>query len=240
MGKDPHVSEYAMRYRVGVEDIEPNHYVAFVFNLPGCFNSAGTEAEAVNTVPEQIMAYYDWIIQHDPSLVVPTPSFSVEVAETFQALPSPSDPDYLVNAFFADDQRPLGYWDVVTAQRLLEWSRKDLFDIVQTIPSAQLHQPIPTEVRGSVAGILEHIAGAENWYLSHFELALDRTVLPNDPLERLMAVREHSHRQLMGDEHVHEDNGEQWSARKLVRRMLWHERDHTRHIKQICAAEGMT
>ncbi len=58
-----------------------------------------------------------------------------------------------------------------------------------------------------------------------------------------MAVREHAYRQLVhlvGDEHVHEDNGEQWSARKLVRRMLWHERDHTRHIKQICAAEGMT
>jgi hypothetical protein len=29
--------------------------------------------------------------------------------------------------------------------------------------------------------------------------------------------------------------GEFWSPRKLLRRAVWHERDHSQHIRQLCA-----
>jgi predicted RNase H-like HicB family nuclease len=88
-----------MLYRLAVEDIEPNHWVAWVLDLPGCFSSAQTEAEAVAQAPERILTYYAWLSSHDPSLPVVKGLPAVTVVDRFRAYTSPADPDYLVNAF---------------------------------------------------------------------------------------------------------------------------------------------
>jgi hypothetical protein len=49
-------------------------------------------------------------------------------------------------------------------------------------------------------------------------------------------VRRNSRKQvikLVGDEQVLQNCDELWSGRKIVRRTLWHERDHTQHILQL-------
>ena len=48
-----------------------------------------------------------------------TEPIEVVIAETFHSFASTQDPEYLVNAFFEDDRRPLHYWDVELALRLL-------------------------------------------------------------------------------------------------------------------------
>jgi len=40
----------------------------------------------------------------------------------------------------------------------------------------------------------------------------------------------------IGDERLVENNGELWTPRKIIRRALWHERDHANHIRQLMAA----
>ena len=35
------------------------------------------------------------------------------------------------------------------------------------------------------------------------------------------------------DVRITEDRDELWSSRKVLRRALWHERDHTQHIRQL-------
>ncbi|MBN1318801.1 MAG: hypothetical protein JXA42_25195 [Anaerolineales bacterium] len=91
-----------MLYRVAVEDIEPNHWVAWILDLPACFSSAQTQASAIALVPEQISTYYSWLQGHDGSLPVVTEpgQVEVEIVETFNSFPSTQDPDYVVNAFF--------------------------------------------------------------------------------------------------------------------------------------------
>jgi len=230
-----------MRCRVAVEDIEPGHYVAWVLDLPGCFSSAPTEEKAVTCVPDRVADYFSWLSRHDPSLSVSRGPFEVEVVEVFCAFPSQEDPDYLVNAFFEDDRRPLGYWEVEGALRLLGWSRQDLLAAVQPLSHERLHRPIPGQVHASIAGILEHVAGAENWYLGQLDRALDRSALAGDPLARLGAVRTHARAQLVGligEDRIVQNLGESWSARKVLRRMLWHERDHTQHIAQLVLCQG--
>lgn len=225
-----------MCYRVAVEDIEPNHYVAWLLDLPGCFSSAPTKEGAVANVPGRIANYYAWLINHDSSLPVVNSPFEVEVVEVFQAFISDEDPDYLVNAFFEDDGRLLRYWDVEVALRLLRWSRQDLLKLVQPLPRERLYQAISGEVHDSIAGVLEHIAGAENWYLDHLDMGLDWSTLPDDPIEKLEAMRAHTQAQLIilvDVDRITENCGEIWSARKVLRRTLWHERDHTQHITQL-------
>jgi len=225
-----------MSYRLAVEDIEANHWIAWVLDLPACFSSAQTETEAVTRAPERIAAYYSWLSGHDPSLPEVDRPFEVELVETFRSFTSSEDPEYLVNAFFEDDRRPLTYWDVVVVLRLLQCTRRDLLNVLGTAPSEQPHQTLAGEVHGSILGLVEHVAGAENWYLGQLDLALQRVQLLANPLERLQAVRANTRVQLVkliGRERITENCDELWSARKVVRRTLWHERDHTQHIARL-------
>jgi hypothetical protein len=80
------------------------------------------------------------------------------------------------------------------------------------------------------------VAGSEWWYLDRLGLAFSRADLPEDPFERLNAVREHllaSLPSLPKRLGVVTLGGETWSARKVMRRTFWHERDHTQHILKL-------
>jgi predicted RNase H-like HicB family nuclease len=227
-----------MKYRVAVEEVEPGHWVAWALDLPGCFSSASTEDEAVERAPERIAEYFTWLASHDATLPPLEGPFEVEVMETFRAFASNEDPRYSVNAFFKDDRRVVGYWDVEVALRLLVWTREDLLRAVEPLTRERLDEPVAGEVRGSIGGILEHVARAENWYFGHLDLGLDRAQLPGDPFEMLRVVRANTRGNLVrfvGEERITNRREELWSARKVVRRTLWHERDHTQHIGGLLA-----
>jgi len=229
-----------MRYRLAVEDMEADHWVAWTLDLPACFSSARTEADAVARAPERIAEYYSWLCAHETTLPLLSGPYEAEVVETFRSFASSEDPDYLVNAFFEDDRRVLGYWDIEVALRLLRWTRQDLLRMVEPVPQDRLRQPIAGEVQGSVAGILRHVAGAENWYFGHLDLGLSRAQLPADPFEMLRDVRAHTRAQLMqlvGDGRITRRCDELWSARKVLRRTLWHERDHTQHVARLLGGQ---
>jgi hypothetical protein len=110
--------------------------------------------------------------------------------------------------------------------------------VLQTTDNRRLEQALAGEVRGLVAGVLEHVAVAENWYLSRLELGLDRRSLPEDPWDKLESVRHNTQQQLwklIGETRIVEHYDERWSARKIIRRALWHERDHTQQIEHLLA-----
>jgi len=228
-----------MRCRVAVEDIEQNHWVVWALDLPACFSSARTESDAIAKAPESITAYFSWLTNHDSSLPTISGPFEIEIVETFRSFASEEDPEYLVNAFFEDDRRPLSYWDIEVALRLLVWTRRDLTSLLQRAMKGHLSRPIAGEIGGSISGILKHIAGAENWYLEQLGLGIGQAQLPADPLLMLEVVRTSTRAQLpklVGDKRVvRGQGGELWSARKVIRRALWHERDHTQHIERLLA-----
>ena len=210
-----------------------------MLDLPCCFSSARNEKEALERAPDRITQYYSWITDHDPSMSVPDGPFEIEVVETFHSFPSPEYPDYLVNAFFEDDRRPLTASEVETALRLFNWTRQDLQNVLESARPDQLLITIDNEVHKSILGIVGHIAHAENWYFNHLDLGLEPSELPEDALERLAAVCANTRFQLielMGVGTIKENYGEHWSPRKVVRRALWHERDHTQHIRKLLSA----
>src|SRR3990172_4766185 len=110
--------------------------------------------------------------------------------------------EYEVNAFFASDRPPL------------------------------TKEEFPGE-RWPILGILEHVANAEQWYFDRLGLAQTTAEIRSDPLERIVRARNHTLATLpvlatrKGGVTL---SGETWSARKVMRRTLWHERDHTAHI----------
>jgi uncharacterized damage-inducible protein DinB len=223
-----------MHIRLAVEDIEPNHWIAWALDLPACYSSARTMDDAIAHAPKKIAEYFSWISKHENIFPIVDEPFEVQIVETIQSRVSREDPEYIVNAFFDDDRRPLGYWEVEIALRLLDWTRQGLLDVIQVISPNQLTKTLSGEARGSVTGILNHIAGAENWYFG--QLGLGMGFLPDDPLEKMDAVRSNTRQQLVklvGDERVIQNCDELWSGRKIVRRTLWHERDHTQQILKL-------
>jgi len=134
-----------MRIHLAIEDMEPNHWIAWALNLPACFSSATTATDAVSLAPQKITEYFSWLLRHNNSLLpVVKESIEVEVVETFQSFASSEDPEYIVNAFFDDDRRPLGYWDVEIGLNLLSWTRQDLLGAIQPITQEQL-KLLPTK-----------------------------------------------------------------------------------------------
>jgi len=67
-------------------------------------------------------------------------------------------------------------------------------------------------------------------------LAFPNSKLPREPFECLTKVREYILANLPAlakRTGVATLSGETWSARKVLRRTLWHERDHTEHIRKL-------
>lgn len=220
-----------MLYQLGTEDIEPNHWVAWVFELPGCYSKASNREDAIAKAPSRIAQYFEWLSSHNYKAPRVAEPIEVEVSESFNSFIS--EGDYIVNAFFKDDLRLLSQDKIEHALRLLEYTRSDLLQVVQQMSSDRLDKPIRGEVQGSIRGILNHVAWAEWWYFDRLNLAFKEEEMPEDVMSTLEKVRTHTRRQLLqlvSDTTITERIGEQWSARKIVRRTLWHERAHTEQI----------
>jgi uncharacterized damage-inducible protein DinB len=141
---------------------------------------------------------------------------------------------YEVDAWFLDDWKPLTVEDVERAALLLAWSRVDLLEAVYGLSSKSLNAQHPGE-RWSILGILEHIDGGEQWYLDRLGLASPQS-MSMDPIECLTETRAQlvdALPGLVGSTQVVGVEGEFWSPRKLLRRAVWHERDHTAHILKL-------
>lgn len=226
-----------MLYHVGVEDVEPNHWIAWVLELPGCYSSARNQMEAIAGAPTRIKAFFDWRAQHrrDPNRALRAMP-QIKVVESLRAFPSPENPEYLINAFFADDQRPLSAEEVENALELAEYAHRDLMDVVHQLSLEWLDTSLGIPRFESINDILRHVGGSEWWYFERLGMAFDGDELPINPFARLEKVRANTRArlpELVGDARVVEREGEKWSARKVVRRMLWHERDHTQHIAKL-------
>ncbi len=225
-----------MIYHAGVEDIEPNHWVAFVFDHPGCFSSARTQDEAIANAPTCIVGYFEWLASYDCAMPTPSGPIEVQVAEVFHSFLSESNPDYIVNALFEDDRKPLTSADIAIGLIILDYSRSDLSTVVDKIPPTQFDQPLANDSKNSIAKILDHIAWAEWWYFNRLDIGFPRSEMPQGTRAKLDEVRDQTRallRDLGGDSRITVRAGEKWSVRKVLRRTLWHERDHTRQIGEI-------
>lgn len=232
-----------MRYTVCLEEME-GRWVAHVPALWGCFASADECEAAQALAPQAIRDYLSWRQAHgDESvpLVPSEPPLQIAVDEIIREWLHPTDPDgYVVNAFFAADVAPLAAEDISQAQRLLEWSRADLLEAANGLTPDVLKQPVEGE--WSIGGILNHTSRAEWWYLTRLGLAPPADHEPGTWRERLDMARARLMDvlpQLLGVARVEVHVGEVWSPRKMLRRALWHERDHTHHILQFRARLGM-
>lgn len=235
-----------MLFRVGVENNFEGRSIAWALEHPGCF-AYGTHGEAATVNLEGALdKYAGWILQHEPRTWL---SFTPEEVEIVMdgtwdvyyindELDKVSEADgYSVDSFFPYDWKPLTTVEIERALKMLEWSRADLLKTLTGL-SDEKRNAVYMGERWSINGILGHVAGAEWWYMDRLGLAFPRAEVPEEPLHRLEKVRKHFNAvlfRLAGVKKVLGVDGEFWSPRKILRRALWHERDHIEHIRKLIA-----
>ena len=229
-----------MLFKIGLENGTEGRSIAWVLDYPGCFAYGHDGDEALDNIPQAIQGYSDWIARHDSHPWVLPVDHEFHLEETWEVYAINEDyqlveDGYEVNAWFLNDWRPLTGLEIERGLKMLSWSRSDLLETVGGLNQAALDEKHPHE-RWTIAGILGHIGGAEWWYLNRLGLDFPREQVPEDPFARLEIVRAHLLEilpGLAGSNRVAGIAGEFWSPRKLLRRALWHERDHTFHIQKL-------
>ncbi len=221
-------------YPLNVEQME-NQWIAHATGLLGCYAERETRAAALAAAPGAIAAYRAWLRAHGED--VPDEPIETQVEETIREWWV--DADNSVSAFFAADRAPLTGHEIADALLLLDWNRADLLDSIAGLRPEDLAREI--EDGWSINTILLHVGRGEWWYMDRLDLAFPKEDRPNEPLACLDKVRSYFKTVLLtvvNDDRLTEAEYEIWSPRKMLRRALWHERDHLEHIQKFRAQLG--
>jgi predicted RNase H-like HicB family nuclease len=215
------------RYEVYVdgaeETLEEGGYLAHVPALPGCVFRARERDDAVAGIRNAILARHSELRSH--GLLAPADDdLELEVIDTTdQALPL--------------DYAPLDERAERQVLELAEMSRQELLALLATMPAEALDWR-PDEESWSPRNVLAHLAGADLWYASR----LNGAGLP-ELTWRLAVTRELVLRRLVstppaqrGAVNVH--MGEEWTPRKVARRMLEHEEEHLDQLRLLLRQYG--
>jgi len=232
-----------MQIRIGLENNIEGRMLAWVLDYPGCFAYGADEAEALIRLPRALLKYEIWVKDHTSDSWVDFTDLDIRVVERYETfrlgndyLPAHEGSGYEINAWFKDDWHPLTAEEIEQDLLIFHWQRDELLAGLSTIDIKTLEVDRPGQ-RWNILGITKHIANAELWYLSRLALTdLTKQQLPDDPEERLArtsALIDQHFPKFIGIVNVKGRNGEFWSYRKIVRRTLWHQRDHIEHIKSL-------
>jgi hypothetical protein len=227
-------------FQIGLENNTEGRSQAWVLGHPGCFAYGTDGSRALQAVPQAIRDYHEWIAVHTSASWLTGTDTENRLEETWECYTIDDNFElaqegYEVNAWFRHDWLPLSAEEIERGHLLLAWERQDLLKTVIDLSPVILAHTYPGE-RWSIAGILNHIGGAEWWYQDRLGLVFPRSEVPDDPFQRLEKVRSNLDKvlpALAGSMQVVGVSGEFWSPRKLLRRAVWHEADHIVHIRKL-------
>ena len=239
-----------MQIRIGLENNIEGRTLAWALDYPGCFAYGLDEAEALIQLPRALLNYEKWVKDHISPSWVDFKDMDLRVVEHYNTFrigedyrPAPDGEGYEINAWFMDDWRPLSAEEIAQGLNIFHWQREELLAGLNTLDPEILQKDRPGQ-RWSILGIAKHIANAELWYLSRLDLTtMSYQQLNDHPQTRLnqtAALIDEIFPIFKDEVQVVGIEGEFWSYRKVLRRTLWHQRDHIDHIKSLAFDENQS
>ncbi len=232
-----------MLIRIGLDNNIEGRSLAWALDFPGCFAYGEDKTEAMINLPRALLEYEAWINSHTNYPWLSFDDLDLRVVEHFTTfrlgedyMPAPPGEGYEINAWFTDDWRPLSTQEINQCSQIFNWQRDELLAGLSTLDAGLLNIERPGQ-RWTIIEIAKHIANAELWYLQRLGLTgFSRKNLSADYETRLTQTSTLINQifPTFADQiNVKGIDGEFWSYRKIVRRTLWHQRDHIEHIKQL-------
>lgn len=230
-----------MLIRVGMEVLSPERMLAWGLDFPGCFAYGRSDAEALLRFAGNLLNYGAWVNLHTEEPWFHFGNVDFRLVEAYQGgrLPAEHSEDGSI-AFFEDDFRTLQQDEIGNALKVYRWQREELLAGLEFTPTELLGRKIFGETR-TIQEVLLHIARTELLYLNKLELWAEPLPKELKPLDALQFSQEKVETLLPGLEEnpaTLEVDGELWSCRKLVRRLLWHHRVQIDAVKRLVGQPG--
>lgn len=214
---------------------------AFVPNYPGCGIIGQTKESALEKVRIAIVGWFKWVNKHGEKFPDINGRIEVEVMEILGVNYNPAEAGKPEPLFWSEVS-PVVKEDIARTVRLMEYSRNDLMDIVNNISDDCLDWKPPTKPR-TIRNCLEHIAIVEPWYISRVNIYLPEDH-PEDTIDLLNHTRnivisclnnfpERKMKGVFQPRKYKSPICNLWTARKMLRRFVDHERIHTRYIENV-------
>lgn len=211
---------------------------AHVPALPGCNWLAADPQSAMEMALNRISDHLNWLRRHG----LPAPSLAEPIVPHLKQEKKSRAADGHMVGFFDCDLQPIKAEEAKLLLAILSCSRQDLLALTRELEQSKLDY-IPDPGEWPIAQILRHVASAERWYLTRI---LDPRSLPTLKPSRTVWQRLESVRALAIDrlQNLTAEqrsaliirDGEKWTARKVFRRFLEHEREHYHHILQVLSS----
>ena len=215
---------------------------AFIPELPGCWVFGRDRDSALAKARAAATGWYGWARRHGEHVSAPA-SIVLEPLEVLQVNYDPVEAGKPEPLFWSE-VLPLAARDGERALRLMRHSRKDLWDLCEGLDRALLRSK-PRGGPRTIANCLRHIAIAEWWYVTRLDIDLP-TDFPKDPFGLLRYTRDLAERALKRltteqRRRIFQPRNDPspvcnlWTARKVLRRFVDHERLHTAYIARTLA-----
>lgn len=225
-------------------EVGPEGTSAFVPECPGCWVFGSSPESALAKVRTAVAEWFDWLVRHGEHVPVEAKDFDIEVAEFLRVTYNPVEAGKPEPLFWSE-VAPIAKKDVTWTLKLMEYSREDLLKLVSNLNSKALNWLPPGKPR-TIRNCLRHIAYVEPWYITRlnvelpiryprnvFELLNHTRKVVVDYLKDIPKDRMQGVFQPMKDK---SPLCNLWTARKILRRLVDHERLHTRYIIKVLQA----
>jgi len=211
------MAHYQVFLETSQEALEEGGYIARVPELIGCVARGKTKEEAIAKTRDALDAYR--VLMRQRGIAVADEPIELDVTET-DATTFP--PDYVP---LRDDELE-GLWERAA------FSRQTLLDMLNALPADALAWK-PAADAWAIRNTLAHIAQADLWYASRLEEGGLRELLWRLAATRSLLLQHLQNLPADARGRVTKHNGEEWTPRKVARRMLEHEREHLEQIREI-------
>ena len=209
------------RFPVGLEEGPDEAFHVHAFTLPGCVGSGATRDDALASFQSELTAWLDFLGSQGE--VLPDPSREIEIAVdewiATEADVAVGDSDVL----FASDLVPLTEPELLRGVRLLGALRGRLLPRIRRAKDEEL-ESIGSE-EWNLRVIIDELARAHWWTLTRLGASPLAEVPPNAVarLDTAMAlvIQHFAHLSAEARETHVELDGEEWTPRKVLRRLLW-------------------
>jgi len=220
---------------------------AFVPDCPGCWVFGRSPERALEKVRIAIAEWFRWFKAHGEP-VPDVGKFDVEVAEVLRVTYNPVEAGKPEPLFWSE-VLPVDDKDIARTIRLMEYSRSDLLRSVSGLSDEVLDWQPPKEPR-TIRNCLRHIGIVEWWYITRLDVDL-----PEDFPQDVFQLLDHTRKVVINclrtlpqekrggvyqpKKHVDPEATicNLWTARKVLRRLVDHERLHARYIERISRIE---
>ena len=217
---------------------------AFVPDCPGCWVFGRTPESALKKVGDAMVEWVEWLRRHGERPRIKADEIEIVEGEILRVTYNPVEAGKPEPLFWSE-VLPIDYEDIERTIRLMEYSRSDLLKLVSKLDGEVLDWQPPKKPR-TIRNCLRHIGIVEWWYITRLDID-SAEEFPEDVFELLHSTRKTALHNLQnlpekkwsGVFQPKKDVDPEaiicnlWTARKMLRRFVDHERLHTRYIEKV-------